>query len=363
MIAASKRLDKVHRVFDPYQDRSNFVRLDRNEDPVGWDTDHFQGWIQSLSPHDLAAYADSTVLVEKLANWLQVEPSCIYVTAGSDAAIKNIFETYVDPGDRILLQYPGWRMYEVYGNVYRAQPVEIPYGADLSFDTAHLLEMLRAGGIRMVLLANPNQPTGTLIPDEELAQIVEAAKHSRTLVVIDEAYHLFTPRTALELVRTQPHVIIVRTFSKAFGLAGLRIGYCVAAPERIAELMLLRPVTDANSLALKGAEYVMDHRDWMMERIADFVAGREYLHGEMVKAGVATHPSHTNFLLIRCASLEHARQAIEAVRLHGYLLKGPFSFHPLENCIRVSIGSLSLMRRFWADSGKILKTHSATHFS
>ncbi len=362
MIAASKRLEQVRRIFDPYQDRSGLVRLDRNEDPVGWDEDHFRGVLGSVSPHDLAAYADSTVLTGKLAAWLQVDPGCLYITAGSDAAIKNIFETYIDPGDRVLLQEPGWRMYEVYGKVYRAEQRLISYGADLSFDSGEIIEALRGGGLRMVVLANPNQPTGTLIPDGELEKIVAEAGRAGALLVMDEAYHLFTPKTALDFVRSHSHVIVVRTFSKAFGLAGLRIGYCVATPERIAELMLLRPVTDANSLALKCAEYVMDHRDWMMARIADFVAGREYLYGEMTKAGIATYPSHTNFLLIRCMSQEHGQIALAELRQRGYLLKGPFTFAPLENCIRVSIGPLELMRRFWADGGEILKTHSASNF-
>lgn len=357
MISASKRLSQVERVFDPYQDRSSFVRLDRNEDPVGWDEDHFAEWLGSLNPHDLAAYADSTVLTAKLADWLGVRPECLYITAGSDAAIKNVFEAYVDPGDRVVLQDPGWRMYEVYGKVYGAQQILVPYGADLGFDTGRILNELSQEQVRMVLLANPNQPTGTLVDESALTEIVAEAERRDTLVVIDEAYYLFTPQTALDHMRQHANVIVVRTFSKAFGLAGLRIGYCVAAPERIRELMLLRPVTDANSLALKCAEYVLEHADWMEARIADFVAGREFLYEEMRRAGIAAYPSHTNFLLIRCGSLDQGREALNELRRRGYLLKGPFSFAPLQNCIRISIGPLALMQRFWADCGDVLKAH------
>lgn len=359
MIAASKRLARVTRVFDPYQDRHDIVRLDRNEDPVGWDATHFSEWLGSLTPHDLAAYADSTALVAKLAGWLGVGTENLYVTAGSDAAIKNIFEAYVDPGDRVLVQDPGWRMYEVYGNVYGAESVPIPYGPDLAFDTDRILEELCGSPVRMLVLANPNQPTGTLIEEAALEEIIAEARRRDVLVVMDEAYHLFTSRTALDRVRDNDNVIVVRTFSKAFGLAGLRIGYCVADSARIGELMLLRPVTDANSLALKCAMYVLDHMEWMKARIADFVAGREYLYSKMVAAGVATYPSHTNFLLIRCGSMEQGRDALIEIRRRGYLLKGPFGFRPLENCIRVSIGPLDLMRRFWEDCADVLKAHSA----
>jgi histidinol-phosphate aminotransferase len=237
--------------------------------------------------------------------------------------------------------------------------VSLSYGPDLAFDTGRILDELQQSPTRMLVLANPNQPTGTLIDEVALAEIIAAARRRDVLVVMDEAYHLFTPRTALGQVRDNDNLIVVRTFSKAFGLAGLRIGYCVADPARIRELMLLRPVTDANSLALKCAEYVLDHMDWMGARIEDFVAGREYLFREMTAAGVATYPSHTNFVLIRCGSMEQGGAALAEIRRRGYLLKGPFGFRPLENCIRVSIGPLDLMRRFWADCAEVLKAYSA----
>lgn len=362
MIGASRRLSRVQRVFDAYQDRSAFVRLDRNEDPVGWDGGHFREFMSGITPHDLAAYSDSSSLVRNLSSWLGVPEDWIYVTAGSDAAIKNIFETYVDADDRVLLQNPSWRMYDVYADAYRAQPVFEHYAFDLGFDAVAFGRKLQEGSFKVAILANPNQPTGTLVGPQALADIASAAKGRDTVFVVDEAYHLFTEETALALVADHANMIVVRTFSKAFGLAGLRIGYCVARPERIRELMLLRPVTDANSLALKCAEYVLDHMDWMRARIDDFIRGREYLYGEMLDCEVATFRSHTNFILIRCASDAEARTALSEMRALGYLLKGPFGFSPLENCIRVSVGPESLMRDFWRDCGAILRRCSAPSF-
>lgn len=359
MITASKRLSQVHRIFDAYQDRSHYVRLDRNEDPAGWDPEDFANWLTTLTPHDLAAYADSDVLIEKLASWLNVPRDHLYVTAGSDAAIKNIFEVYVDPGQRVILQDPGWRMYEVYSKAYGAEQVLIPYEDDLSFDTNKITAELQRAPVRMVALANPNQPTGTLVSDDALGEIIAEAKQRDVLVVIDEAYHLFTPQTGLDYVRSDDNVILVRTFSKAFGLAGLRIGYCVAHPDRIRELMLLRPVTDANSLALKCARHVLDRLEWTMERIRDVVAGRDFLFGEMVNAGIQTYRSNTNFILIRCKTADHGRAALTECRRLGYLLKGPFGFRPLENCIRVSVGPLTLMKRFWTDCADALRECSS----
>jgi len=354
MIEASKRLRRVKRIFDPYKERRHLVRLDRNEDPAGWDEEHFTGWLKTLTPYDLAAYADSTVLADKLAGWLGVNRDGVYITAGSDAGIKNIFETFVDPGDKVLVQTPSWAMYEVYANVYQARLEKLAYDEEIHFDFDELIQQISTTNLRMVLLANPNQPTGTLFTEEQVEAILEVAEARDILVVMDEAYHLFTPRTALDHLGARKNLIITRTFSKAFGLAGLRIGYCISCPDRISDLMLLRPVTDANSLALSCASYALDNIDWINARIADMLEGRAYLLSTMQESGLACFPSATNFLLVRYPDFETGKRVVEQCLAAGYSLKGPFTFPPLENCIRISIGTLALMEEFWADCSGIL---------
>ena len=359
MIKRSARLDRVKRLFDPYLDRSGYVRLDRNEDPVGWEPSMFREFVDALTPDDFAAYSDSTVMARKLCNWLGVATDQVMITAGSDAAIKNLFETYVDEGDIVLCQDPNWRMYEVYGDIYRAKPVFVAYDRELSFDTGAVLKHIRGERVRVVLLANPNQPTGTLIPAHDLEEIISCALQRDTVVAIDEAYHLFTDETTVPLVAKYPNLIVTRTFSKAFSLAGPRIGYCVADKARIDDLMLLRPVTDANSIALKCAEFALDHVDRVLERAADVIRGREYLYNECIANGVSTYKSHANFLLLKCNSPDAANAVMQQARQRKYLLKGPFNFPPLENHVRISIGPLDLMRRFWADCGETLVHHAA----
>ena len=177
--------------------------------------------------------------------------------------MKTIFETYVDAGDAVVMQDPSWRMYEVYNNIYQGRALLVPYDGKLGFNAGAVLRAVRESSIRLVILANPNQPTGTLMDDADVEAIIAEGAKTGTIVVMDEAYHLFTPKTALGWVTRYPNLIVVRTFSKAFGLAGLRLGYCVSQAERISELSLLRPVTDSNSIALKCGEYALDHMDWI----------------------------------------------------------------------------------------------------
>jgi histidinol-phosphate aminotransferase len=358
-IKPSNRLARVHRIFDAYEDRTDYVRLDRNEDPVGWPREHFESLRQSLTEYDLAAYADSTRFATKLAAWLGVSIDSVLVTSGSDAAVKTVFETYVDPGDTVVMQDPSWRMYEVYNNIYQGTALLVPYARDLTFDAEAVRRAVREQRPRLAILANPNQPTGTLLDDAAVERIIAEGAKTDTVVAIDEAYFLFTPHTALGYIARYPNLVVLRTFSKAFGLAGLRLGYCVAQPDRIKELSLLRPVTDSNSVALKCGEYVLDHLDWMQDRIGSYVRGREFLYAELAKAGLQTFRSHTNFLMVRCPSREHAKSLLAEARRRKYLLKGPWGGQPLENCIRVTVGPLELMQRFWADCKDVVLEHGA----
>lgn len=351
MIKHSQRLKSVHRVFDPYSNRDGFVRLDRNEDPVGYAAAFFNAWKSQISIADVAAYADSTVLVQKLSQWLGFQESEIYISAGSDALIKNIFEVYIDQGDTVLMQKPSWRMYDVYCTIYGATPEFVSYGADFSFDIEEIKNALRQKNIKMLILANPNQPTGTMIPAEDVKSIIALAHERGTLVVMDEAYYLFSKETAAELIRTYDNLIIARTFSKAFGIAGLRIGYAIAQAQIIKDLMLVRPVTDANSLAINFASYLLDHMSVVEAKIADFNQGRDYLFEQLSKGGVPSQQSHGNFILIPCPDEAHARNIIAFAKDKKYTLKGPFREDPINHCVRVSTGSLLIMQAFWNDCG------------
>ncbi len=361
MITCRNILKNLNRQFDPYADRKDFIRLDRNEDPVGYDEDFFNKCLNSITVHDIAAYADSSALAIKLSSWLDVSVNNLYISAGSDAIIKNIFECYVDPDNQIVLQDPSWRMYDVYACVYGAKVLHVPYDQDLTFNLDEVTKHLQSSTVKMVVLANPNQPTGTVIPKQEIINLLDVAYQTNTIVVIDEAYHLFAESTLVDAIKKYDNLIVARTFSKAFGLAGLRIGYAVANDKRIQELMLLRPVTDANSLALKFSEYLLDNMPVVMNKINDFVAGRNFLYQKFCEYGLVCYPSHGNFLLLRCPSLEDARKIIDEAKKKKYLLKGPFTAYPLENCVRVTVGPLCLMKNFWDDCREIITRYALAH--
>ncbi len=354
IVKRSKRLEQVSREFYGYDDRHSYYRLDRNEDPVGWNEEMFEKLLKNLSTYDFAAYSDSNELLDKISNWTGFSQESIYITAGADGAIKNIFEVYLDPEDIVLMQDPCWPMYWVYSNVYQAKIIKQPYIGNFEFDIKYFIQSIKDNKPKIVILANPNMPTGTMIDLEDIENIAKTCHVNGSLLIIDEAYHLFSSFTSVNLAKRFDNIIIVRTFSKAFGLAGLRVGYCLTNKEIVKDLMLVRPIADANNIGLKTASFALDNIDYVNDRISDFLKGRDYLYTNFIKYNIRTLDSDGNFLLIGCKSKKHAVEALKLMNDKKYLLKGPYSSFPLENFIRVTIGPLELMKKFWQDCSNII---------
>tara|TARA_B110000444_G_scaffold90697_1_gene85709 strand:+ start:50532 stop:51620 length:1089 start_codon:yes stop_codon:yes gene_type:complete len=348
-----KKLKNIKRIFEPYKNRKNFIRLDRNEDPIGWSSKFFKDWVNSISQYDLTAYSDSDALVKSISHWQKVKKDQIYITAGSDAAIKNIFEVFVEPNYKIILQEPSWRMYEVYSLIYGAKMIKINYDSNLNLDLKNLIKLINEEKPKIVVIANPNQPTGTIIKASIIEKIIQVSKENKCLIIIDEAYYLFTKQTSYKMIEKYNNLIIVRTFSKAFGLAGLRIGYCIANSKIIKKLKILRPVTDSNSLGLKAAEHSIKNINYNKLRIKLIIEGRNWLIKVLKKNNIETFESHTNFILLKCKNKKSALQIIKMTKQKGYLIKGPFDKYPLKNMIRISIGPINIMRKFWKDCNDI----------
>jgi len=332
----------------PFEDRSELIRMDRNEDVIGWDEENLAEMLGRIRSSDLAAYHDSDRLEQRIADWIDVLPTNLTVTAGSSEALEMVFEAYVDEGTNVLVLSPSYSLYEVFAAKCGARLVGFPFDSSLNVDVKSLIDAIVREQPRLIVLANPNQPTGTLLGSVELGKIANAALDAGAILLVDEAYWLFTPESALNLITDYPNVIVTRTFSKALGLAGLRLGYCAGPAERIAEVEKFRGVTKSNSIALLAAHYILDHLDWTLARVSDVVAGRDYLVDKFLESGLITFTSHANFVLLECASHKSAVQLISAARAAGYAIRGPLSGYPLENFVRITAGPPYLMRQFWS---------------
>jgi histidinol-phosphate aminotransferase len=345
-------LEELHRVPEAGIDTRQYLGLDRNERLAPF-PDWFMDKIrQEVRSGLLTWYPVQDELEKELADDLGVPVDRLILTPSSDAAFKAIHEAYIRPGDSVVMLDPSYAMFPVYARMFQGNPIPIPFDHNLEIDTELLLESI-APGVRLIMIANPNQPTGTVLTDGILLELIDRASGVGALVVIDEAYYPFSRSTALPWVMDHSNLVVTRTLSKGAGLAGLRVGFAAGHPEVIGNLFKVRTVNDMNSMAILCAREILKHPEVISDYVDQVDAGREVLSRDVAAMGLTPLPSHANFMLIRVAHKRQPKQIIEELKTKGYLVKG---LEPpcVADCIRVTLGPPDIMSRFAASLAEVL---------
>jgi histidinol-phosphate aminotransferase len=255
--------------------------------------------VNRLDPKALSTYPESGRFYHKLARHLEMGADHLLLAAGSDGVIRSVFEAFVSPGDRVLHTSPTFAMYPVYGRMYGAKTATLDYqsstdGPTLSVDT--VLKGIIEFRPKVVCLPNPDSPTGTVFEAAALRRIIEAAGDVGALILVDEAYHPFCEVTAAPWVDEYEHLVVARTFAKAWGLAGLRIGHAVAAPSCVRLLHKVRPLYEVNTLAVAVMERMLDYVDEVRRSVRRLNDGRDHMLAAMEALGLRTVRAKGNFM-------------------------------------------------------------------
>jgi histidinol-phosphate aminotransferase len=274
--------------------------LDKNENQDPALNLFMQRLLEKVAPSALSSYPESGALYRKLGEYLGISPECLILTPGSDGAIRATFEAFVGEGDRVVHTNPTFAMYPVYSLMYGADVTTVDYmpsdsGPRLSAST--VIDRVKAVHPKLLCLPNPDSPTGTVFPPPELEQIIEVAGHEGTVVLVDEAYHPFYRNTALPWISKYPHLIVARTFAKAWGLAGLRIGYAAAAPDTVKFLHKVRSMYEVSTFSVAFMEHALEHADQMEASVGRLEDGKNQFLASMRRMGHrVTGQNHGNFL-------------------------------------------------------------------
>lgn len=338
-------LEGVTRDREQGQEQEHVCHLNRNErlEPLPrWFLDAIA---QNLRSELFTCYPETDKVYRQLSSFVDMPEDQLLLTTGSDAAFKALFLTYVRPKDSVVMLEPSYAMYAVYARMFQASARKVPFSKAMVVDVEQLLEQITPG-VRLVLIANPNQPTGTVLPEEALLRVAERATEVGALCVIDEAYYPFSHTTMLPWVKRCSHLLVTRTFSKAAGLAGLRVGYVVGHRDVIGNLFRVRSTYDVNSIASFCVSYVLSHPQVIDDYVAQVEKGGRLLAARAKALGLIPLPSPTNFMPIRVAHRCSPADLVARLQALGFLVKGPFSAPCLEDCIRVTLGPPELMERF-----------------
>jgi histidinol-phosphate aminotransferase len=319
--------------------RAGLLRLDYNENTVGC-SPAVRRAVSRMSRAQLATYPECNAARKRLAPYFRVRPEEMALTNGADEALRLIFDAYVERSDLILLVEPTFPMYRIYARLFAARTKVLHYDADMRFPLATVLTALRHKP-RAFFLANPNNPTGTLVSRAALAKIMRAAGH--TLVVLDEAYFEFSGLTVLPWIRRFRNLVVVRTFSKAAGLAGLRLGVLLAHRETAAALRKPQPPFPVNVAALAAAEAATRDRAYVRKYVSEVRRARGEFCAALARLKVPCWPGPANFVLADFG--RRAPAVLRALEGRGILLRDRRPDFPRPGYVRITIGTRPQMRR------------------
>jgi histidinol-phosphate aminotransferase len=277
----------------PAEGRWGKTRLDFNENTTGCSPAALAA-LRRLSAKELAMYPEYEAPTRILARYFGVQPAEILLTNGGDDALRVFFDTFVEPRSHILICEPTFPMYRYYAEIAGARVETLNYSAEMDFPLPAVVKALRKKP-RVFFLANPNNPTGTLVQKAALQEIFQAAPC--TAVVLDEAYSDFSGLTGVPWIRRYPNLFIAKTFSKAAGLAGLRLGAVIAQRESLALVRRAMPPFPVNAAALAASVAAVRERRTMQRYIIETKRLREWFASELQKRNVRVFPSACNFLL------------------------------------------------------------------
>lgn len=317
--------------------------LDFNERSISPSDDVVQALKAFISSKKTQIYPTYGDLEKKIAAYVGTRADQVMITNGSDQGIDIIFRTFAEKGDKVIIPSPSFAMFFQSAQVNGNEIVKPLYRKDnLDFPLNEVLAAIDKR-TKLIIVCNPNNPTGTAVSLADIAKIAKNAKGA--IVCVDEAYYEFSKITAIPLIRRYPNIVVTRTFSKAFGLAALRIGYVVARAEYRAEMSKVRGPYDVNMAAYVAACKTLEDTASMEKYVNDVMKNAKPLvESFFAQRGIRYFSSRANFILFRPESSKQVKKVLEK---NGVLVR-PQNKKNIENTLRVSIGTTKQMKKFIA---------------
>lgn len=332
-----------------HDSRDGVLRLDMNENPGGLPQAFVEEVKEKITPEFLAAYPEKDRLTELLSRHNGISSKNISITSGSEEAMRLIFQCFGEPGKKVVTVTPTFEMYDVYAKMFGMEHVTAEYRADFTLSLEDMLSQIddRTG---IVVLLNPNSPIGVCWSEPEARAVVERAAKAGAIAVVDEAYHYFCPSTFLPLIHEYEHLLVLRTFSKLFSCAGLRIGYAAGHQQLIHYIENAESTFNVNSVAILFAEELIRRPDLIAEMTEIERGGRQWLSEQLVSAGYRVFSREGNYILLQ--PRRPSGKIVAQLKRRGVWVRD-YSKGILAGWLRVSTGGKQHMEQFWREFSNI----------
>lgn len=327
----------------PLEGRWEKLRLDFNENPMGC-SPAVRRALAKLGSTAISAYPEQERARWEVAKYFQVAPEEMLFTNGTDEGLNLVVSTYVEPGQSVLIVEPTFAMYRFYSELAGARVETVRYDAEMRFPTAEVTAALRKAP-RVFFLANPNNPTGTLVPPAALRSFLQQAPG--TILVVDEAYFDFCGVTVIPWIRRFKNLVVTRTFSKAFGLAGLRLGCLFVHRDVAAVTRKAQSPYPVSAAALVAASAAVRDRAFLQRTMRELRRGRAILEKGLVALQLPFFPTAANFVLVNFGP--GMKEIVAELSRRGILIRDRSSDFDGAGYARITFGTPPQMRRLLAE--------------
>ena len=335
------------RIKDTSEDRFEYLRLDKNECLQPFDEVLLNAFKNSITFEDISGYPELDPLYRALARYVGVSEEQLFLSAGSDIGIRSIYEACIEQGDNVVLPAPSYAMFRVYAEMYGARFKMFPLNNEWKIDIDEMLNLVD-NDTKLFVLENPNGSVGTNPTEEEIEKCASELLARNVLLLIDEVYfyvHNSVSKTHL-LIEKYPNIIVVQSFSKSHGLAGLRIGYLIGNKDVINYVSRVRPMHEITSLTACATKWVLDNPGILHNYQKSILESKEYLKGQFGKLDISSKDTKGNFVLIYVPDKGKTQNLAEKLKRHKILIRRPFEESYLEGWTRVTIPEMSGAKRF-----------------
>lgn len=315
------------------------LRLDFNENTLAC-SPAVRNVLAGISAGDLTRYPERESVEALVAAHLGLASAQVAITNGVDEAIHVLFEAFLDRGDELLLPVPTYTMYEVYASATDAHMIAVQAADDLQFPFEDLARSITPR-TKIIAIANPNSPSGSVATREQIVELARRAPHA--IILVDEAYFHFCGETVIDLIGKSSNLIVARTFSKAYGLAGLRVGVLAGPLESMQWVRRVLSPYSVNSVALACLPAALEDTAYLAWYVAEVLAARREFEAALVAAKVRYWPSRANFILVEIGPRH--KDFVQHMHSAGVLVRDRSSDPGCDGRVRITIGTREQMKK------------------
>lgn len=282
-----------------------WLNKNENVDPIL--NEKIKSLMGSVKNFAINTYPETAKIYSKLAILDNLKPLNFLLTHGSDGAIRAVFDVFISPGDVVVHTNPTFAMYDVYSKMYGAIQESFDYeytNQGPSFDVDGFFGFIKAKQPKLVCLPNPDSPTGTILSENRMDELLQLTIEIGSILLIDEAYYPFFKTTVVEKVNEFPNLLVCRSFSKAWGAAGLRVGYLAGHAALINILHKSRPMYELSTFSSEVINLLLDHEEDVLKSVERLEEGRNYFTQELKDMGFVVTNSYGNFLHVNFGKYE-----------------------------------------------------------